>query len=158
MLTEYTRSQVAKQNESRALWVHHDVFDNLLILIENEKLELIEEVELSMIGGSATALASEIGDVMFLYSKLLSICDESEIPEETKEAVRFCCDIADQAGIDINQAVMMKVVRNDIKYLHSFANNGYDYMTCIQFSKLQYKLMGGDYNFSRMYEEIGDIL
>lgn len=151
-LSRHTRSVVIEQNRVRRTWVEHDTPQAIDRMILEERQELDEAVEEAMIGGSAFAVASEVGDVFYLYAKRVS--QNTPIPEEVIEAVRSTAEIADRAGIDIESATMMKILRNDMKYLHSLTSNGYDYEQARQLCKKNWQENGGDSSFSHAYIQI----
>jgi len=149
--------EVLFQNESRHSWRQHDTPENLEEFILQETEELREAVDLAMIGAGAFEVASELGDVFYLFIKRVFSSNEP-VPPAILAAVQYAEEIADLAGIDPNDAVLMKIIRNDMKYLHSFANNGYTYERSRNLSKRQWTAMGGDENFSEMYMEMADDL
>ena len=51
---------------------------------------------------------------------------------------------------------MMKAIRNDMKYLQVYSNNGYGYEKSRDMSKRQWQLMGGDKAFSDMWVYLAD--
>lgn len=149
--------EVLQQNEARFSWRQNDTPQNLEAFILEETEELREAVELAMIGASAFEVASELGDVFYLFVKRI-FASTDPVSQEVLDAMAYASEVAELAGIDINHAVGMKVMRNDMKYLHSFANNGYTYAQSRDLSKKQWKLMGGDSAFSEMYLEMGEDL
>ncbi|MFA5768377.1 MAG: hypothetical protein WC871_02415 [Bacteroidales bacterium] len=152
-LSDHTRQAVLIQTSDRRRWIEHDTIENIDEMIRHEGLEeLPEAVELCLIGESAFALASEIGDVFYLATKRASI--NPEFSPEIIQILEYTQDIADTAGIDIDSAVKAKVFRNDVKYLHHLSNNGYDYHEGRELSRRQYELWGGDVAFSNIYLQL----
>lgn len=157
-LSPHTLESLRVQTESRAHWVEHDTVEAIDAMILHEGItELDEAVELCQIGASAFILASEIGDVFYLLAKRQMLTSD-QLPENVQSVVNHALQVADDAGIDINSAVVCKIVRNDIKYLHNFTNNGYGYDGGVSLSKQQYRMMGGDEVFSEMYLQLADNL
>jgi len=149
--------EIMLQNDSRFAWKQHDDPGNLDAFILQETEELREAVDLALIGAGAFELASELGDVFYLFIKRI-FSSETQPDPRVIEAMLYAIEIADTAGIDINQAVAMKIMRNDMKYLHGFTNNGYTYEKSRDLSKRQWTLMGGDTAFSEMYMELAEDL
>lgn len=149
--------EVLFQNEQRFSWRQNDSPENLERLLLEETAELREAVEFAMIGACAFEVASELGDVFYLFTKRLFSSNEP-VPQAVLDAVAYASEIAELGGFDPNECVHMKIVRNDMKYLHGFANNGYSYEKSRDLSKKQWTLMGGDKKFSEMYLELAEEL
>jgi len=147
--------EILFQNEQRFSWRVNDTHDNLERFILEETAELEKAVELAMLGASAFEVASELGDVFYLFVKILFVSNEP-VSQEVQDAFNYAQEIAELGGFDPNQCALMKIVRNDMKYLHSFANNGYSYEKSRDLSKEQWKMMGGDNRFSEMYLELAE--
>jgi NTP pyrophosphatase (non-canonical NTP hydrolase) len=123
-------SAISHQNEGRTNWKEHDDPVVVAKFIREEAGELVEEIEQEK---PAIAVASEIGDVLYL-------------------TLRLCA----QLGIDPRDALEMKIVRNSIKYPDSVNSSG-DYQEGINHSKALYAQMGGDLAFYDAYNTlVGD--
>ncbi len=155
--TEHINKAIHIQNEHRGTWKEHDTAENLDQAILQETEELREAVEYALIGASAFLVASELGDVFYLYLRRLMI-SEAEIATNILEALRFAEDIAQNAGLSIEDCIRMKILRNDMKYLHGLTHNGWSYAEGKKRSKKQWEHMGGDQQFSKMYEELAEEL
>jgi len=119
--------RIHEQNEQRALWQEHDSPEILGSMIVEEAQELQEAIENV---GEVFEVVSEIGDVLYLVLKL-------------------CYDL----GIRPEDAVQMKILRNDLKYPADLNSHG-DYPTARQQSKDVWEALGGDVAFSHAYLEL----
>lgn len=155
-INPHVAEMVLLQHEHRRNWQENDnvvVVDEMLF---HELQELDEAVTKAYIGDGAFEVASEIGDLGYLYVRRSQF--EKPITEEISIALEYAHYVCTTTGIDMNEAIMMKCIRNDQKYLHTFNNNGYDYDKAIQLSKEHWKRMGGDSAFSEAYMMIGEEL
>ncbi len=119
--------RVHQQTEKKTDWVENNSPEGIAKMIVAEAHELEEAVGMAEIGDSAFEVVSEIGDILYLV-------------------LRFCHSM----GILPEDAVQMKILRNDLKYpddLNSQGNYGEDRMLSVAF----WKAMGGDYQFSQAY-------
>lgn len=132
------------------------IFNSLL----NEGVELAEAVGECEIGQSAFAVVSEVGDVYYLYIKYKEMARIAgqEIPPEAVQVMEYAEDVCNRTGINVDDAIKMKILRNGWKYQDYLMNNGYGYEEAVGISKELWKQMGGDAQFSQMYEEIADLL
>jgi len=149
--------KVINQNNARETWKKNDTAERVEQLIIEESNELREAVDLAMIGASAFIVASELGDVFYLLIKRAFLSDEP-IPTPVQNAVDYAREIAELTEIDLNKAVLMKVLRNDMKYPASLSDGITPYKDSQNISKEQWREMGGDYKFSEMYLEKGSEL
>jgi len=147
---------VLEQTGNRRNWQEYDTPEQLSTFILEETQELGEAITKAEIGDGAFEVASEIGDILYLYIKL----DETKtkIPDEVEACFEYALSIAELTGINPDDALNMKIIRNDMKYLNTLCNNGFGYAEAVSISKQQWKLMGGDSRFSEMYMELGDSL
>lgn len=148
-IPSHTRQIVIEQNQSRKHWREGDtpqIIDNMLL---EEQAEMLEAVELAQIGESASALASELGDMGYLFVKRFQFEEPPSL--EVMGAYYRTLEIADLAGIDLGEAVLMKCLRNDMKYMHMVSNNGYIPAEARRFSKDFWRELGGDSAFSHAY-------
>jgi NTP pyrophosphatase (non-canonical NTP hydrolase) len=146
--------KVINQNNARETWKRNDTPQRVEQLIVEESEELKQAVELAMIGASAFELASELGDVFYLLIKRTFLSDEP-IPLSVQMAINYAKKIAKLTEIDLNKAVLMKVLRNDMKYPASLSDGKIPYKESQDISKEQWRAIGGDYKFSEMYLEHG---
>jgi len=99
--------------------------------IVEEAQELVFEIQEALITSNAFSVAGEIGD---LYILLAQLCED--------------------LGIRPEDAMKMKVMRNQYKYPDYMMNNG-DKAEAITMSKKFYeKVIGGDQAFSHAYLDI----
>ena len=156
-ISPIVEQKVINQNNERTTWKEHDTVERVERLIVEETEELKQAVELAMIGASSFEVASELGDVFYLLIKLTFLSKEP-IPLAVELAVNYAREIAELTEIDLNEAVLMKILRNDMKYPSSVLDGSIPYETGQQKSKEQWKVLGGDYQFSEMYLEKGSEL
>lgn len=155
-LSPYVAEKVLFQNEIRSEWSKNDTAEKLDNFIFEEHRELQDAIQKAYIGDGAFEVASEIGDIFYLYTRRSQLPDP--ISEKVDTTIAYAEYIAELSGIDIGEAVMMKVLRNDMKYGQAISNNGYGYEQSVKLSKEIWKAMGGDAKFSEAYLEIADNL
>jgi hypothetical protein len=151
-ITPKTRQMVINQTESRHTWKEYDTTERIEAMIHAEFQELQEALELASIGGGLFEVASELGDILYLAIKLEH--DRGRFGRRTTSMIAEALTIADMIGLDINQCVETKAIRNGSKYPHHFSDNGYSYYEGIELSKKMWELMGGDFAFSHAYLEL----
>lgn len=120
--------RVHEQSENKKLWKDNDDPHLVAKMIVEEGGELIEAINHDE---EAFAVASEIGDVLYLTLKLCA-----------------------QLGIKPEDAVEMKLLRNDMKYPTDLNSYGDDYRGAREASKKMWQAMGGDIAFSHAYLEL----
>ena len=110
--------QVRKQNEARKLWREHDSLPSLGEAIFEEGLELAEAVGLAEIGGGAFEVASEVGDVLYLYAKYTHYAKIANvaIPDVVAQTVEYAMDVCNRTGINVDDVIKLKLFRNSFKY------------------------------------------
>lgn len=121
---------VSQQNSHRRLWEENDTPEHITAYITQEAEELEEAIQEAMITGDVFSVASEIGDVGYLLIKLCGLI-----------------------GIDLQDAIEMKIARNDYKYPSHLMSNGRAYPEAVKTSKEVWSAMGGDSAFSHVYLE-----
>jgi len=141
------------QHEERKVWQDNDTNEYLDNFILEEYTELKEALNLSFLGESAFALASELGDVFYLYIKRITSSDEP-IPLKVMMAVNDAEEIAEIVGIDHNECARMKLIRNELKYPHLLFDGDIEYEKGRGIAKKQWEMMGGDKTFSYVYEQL----
>jgi len=147
---------VIAQNKNRTSWQEHDTAQNVASFLIDESQELDQAVEEAMIGGSAFCVASEVGDVIYLYTKLVSLCEKE--PTVYRAYYEYALYICELCGIDPNDALKLKLLRNSYKYPDYLHNNGLSWQEATQTSKDVWKQLGGDSVFSQMYEQLSEQL
>lgn len=141
---------VLEQNENRRSWKQHDTFHAIRKMFWEEYAEYREAKELCMLGADPYELASEAGDLGYLYIKLMDVTGGS-VDADIEQLVQQVHDECTELGIDMMQAVWFKVWRNEIKYVQAISNNGFGYEEGVALSKQQYKLIGGDKMYYYVY-------
>ena len=144
-LSPKTKEMIVQQRVGRTTWESHNNEQNLRQMIQGEVDELKEEVQVVMIGGEPSRVILELADVLILQTQLFDVGGTPD--EETQEALDYAYDVMDTLGIDMNAPTVMKVLRNDSKYLHALTNNGIAYTPAQLFCKRFYKEAVGDYQF-----------
>lgn len=122
------RAEIIEQNNNRKRWVENDSPEKLAGMITHESQELEEALQESMITGDVFSVASEIGDVGYLLYKL-----------------------CDAIGINLEEAIEMKIFRNSYKYADYVVGNERDYQSATQTAKEAWKALGGDKVWSHVY-------
>jgi len=114
---ETLRTAIITHQRERKIFEAEYPSQTVAKLIE-EVFELAEAIEEAEIGGSAIAVAQELGDAMIVLLTL-----------------------ADKCGIDILQATYAKQIENEVRTPKTAINNGYPdpYYT----TKETYEMMGG---------------
>jgi len=123
-----TSQYINQQNSLRRLWEENDTPEHISAYITHEAGELEEAIRESLVTGDVFSVASEIGDVGYLLLKL--------------------CDLI---GIDLKDAINMKIARNDYKYPAHIMSNGRNYDEAVGVTKEVWEAMGGDSQFSQIY-------
>lgn len=157
-IPKYFKEQVIFQNESRRTWTEEDSEPVIRGYILDEFAELVEAVELDK---PAIEVASEIGDIYYLVIRYLNFTElhgYEDLPKELQEAVDYARDICVLTGLVPWHCLQQKILRNDMKYLHLFANNGFSYQQARNFSKEFWTAQGGDSEFSQLYLAYGEAL
>lgn len=151
---------VTKQHEHRASWLRTDtaaVIDAMII--QEGEVELEEAIEQCMIGAPPEFLISEIGDTLFLTIRRLTQFPNDPLSDRAEAAISRALGLCDELGINPNHTVLMKLLRNDLKYPHSISNNGFNQQEGIALSKAIYSAMTGgqgDYTFYAVWEAYGE--
>ena len=123
-----TTVYVRNQNENRKLWESDNTPENVAKYLVAEAVELEEAIQEAMVTGDVFTVASEIGDIGGL---LLKLCDLLEM--------------------DLETAIRMKLMRNQMKYGDYTMSNGRNYDEASKVSKDAWKSIGGDSAFSPVY-------
>lgn len=143
-------TQVMEQQEKKPGWAMNETAQVLDEFILEEAEELGEAIQKAMIGDSPFETISELGDIAYLYVKRCQLPDQ--IPDEVNAAWDYCNYVAELTGVDLNDAVYMKLWRNEMKYPEVLCNDTNRVMGTA-WSKLAWEAMGGDKAFSLMYEQ-----
>lgn len=122
------QAEIIEQNEHRKRWTEHDSPETLVNMLAHEVGELQEAIQESMITGDVFSVASEIGDVGYILHRL--------------------CDFL---GIELNQAIELKLFRNSYKYADYVVGNERDYKDSIRTAKDVWDALGGDKVWSHVY-------
>lgn len=151
----HVREIVIQQNEARKEWVKNDTPENLDRMIAEEWQEAEEALDYSYLGASAFLLASELGDVFYLFIKRVEY--DEPITEEVATIIQNASRLAEDAEIDLTTAVLMKCLRNDQKHTHMMANNGYSHEQARSFNRELWSHIG-DAHWSHAYLALSDKL
>lgn len=137
------KEKILAQNKLRPGWVKSG--QELADYFEEEWQEYTEAITSVYIGAGPQMLAQEMADIYILYAQLEEQGEETESQVDRTLEVLF---LADDLGIDMDQAIEQKLRRNSIKYTADYIQEGTD---CIQESKNLYQAMGGDEAFYYAY-------
>lgn len=124
------KESIRKQNGNRELWKGNDTPEAIAYMIDDEASELVEAIQESLLSGDVFSVVSEIGDLLYLLNRL-------------------CIDL----GIDPDDAMKMKLLRNSLKYSDYVMSNG-DFAKATELSKNMWQMLGGDEAFSHAYLEL----
>lgn len=150
-------TSVIGQNEHRKSWKNHDTLHSLRAMFWEEYQEYRHAKELCMLGADPYELASEVGDLGYLYIKLCEVTKDS-VDEDIEFVIQSVAEECDHLGLSFAHAVWFKIFRNDIKYSWMISSNGFDHQTAKKLSKEQYALLGGDKTFYYAYMIMADSL
>lgn len=141
------RQSVIRQAEQRPIWREHDSRESLRSMFFGEVDEFFEEYQIALIGGSATPLALEAGDVWISYHRYEFA--EGEPDEAMSKQFENVAAVCETAGINIVEGALAKLLRNEWKYPSQPHNsNGFDHHEYTLLGKAFYSYMGGDEAFS----------
>lgn len=154
----HIRRGVIAQNEPRQEWKTTETPDEIERRILLETAEMEAAVNECILGADPYALASEIGDVFYLAIKLEEKLGRKKFPHEVEDCLLRALEIAELGGLDVNQCVMYKLVRNDYKYPLVPASEAVQYERPNELSKKMYVSMGGEENFNNAYMLHGEEL
>lgn len=150
---EQSHQLVIEQNKQRKVWATQppEFLENYA---REEFQELVEATWPQERDWDRWELASEIGDVEYLCVRLeQALPDGEQIPADIFFFRRLAWNMASYMGINVADAVHMKVIRNDLKYPVSITNS-HEYDDGRDRSKKLWSLMGGDKAFYKWYAEV----
>ena len=126
-----TAQKIGDQIEARRTWEEAGPIHTSLLIAE-ETAELVDAIEMYdfTCEEGVMGVVSEIGDVLYT---VLTLCH--------------------QLGINPDDAVEMKMVRNAFKYPDAIQNNGFNASEAKEVSKDLYSHLGGDRAFFEWYSE-----
>lgn len=154
LLSAETTAHIVEQNENRRSWVETDNLPGILRMIDEEFEEFLEAEQLCMLGADPFVLANEAGDIGYLITRVYHHSPDTLLPHRTQHAIDYVVEVCERVGIDLEQAVVFKIWRNEIKYPQLISNNGFTPEVSRTLSKAQYALMGGDSMYYSVYEKI----
>ncbi len=140
---------IAEQNKNRKLWDEHDTAEGIAGFIVEEFTEYTQQKDECYVTDDLTALALEIGDVLFL-------CDRyrlkfGDLPHRLKAIERAVLADTEELGLDPDDCKMAKVIRNSMKYPDHVMSNGRVFQEAAQVCKFAWKAMGGDMAWSHVW-------
>ncbi len=146
------KETVLQQNRLRTGWVKTP--EELASYFEEEYQEMLDATAEVLIGADPLTLIQELADVYILYVQLEEMQIETEEQIDKTLSVLFLCD---EMGIDIDEAVALKTLRNTIKYpVDLLRQEDKTKEEMIKECKSLYSAMGGDRAFyeyvTNMYE------
>lgn len=149
------RFQVMRQLDGNKVWKENDTRRSVKERIIDEYFELLEEIELDR--NIAFLVASECGDIFYLALKYFEMCGEDDA--DINFAVQEALDICEITGLNPNHCILMKILRNDFKYVPLIQNNGFSLEEASALSKMLYStIIGGDDIFSQAWLEFAEQL
>lgn len=151
------KTKVLEQNEFRTSWTKDDDLPKLSAMYWAENAEYEEARQLCMLGDDPYSFAGEAGDKCYVYLRICDLTDNkppADIEADIARTYAECIEV----GVDMVQAALFKVWRNDIKYPLMISRNGFTFAESQQLSKEQYNLMGGEAAFLFAYMMLADKL
>lgn len=151
----YTKREVLRQNKERKLWNDHDTPQNILVRFMLEYGELVQAMEDTP--EIAYLIASEIGDLFYLAIKYQSMFEEgTELPPGMTHALEYALELCELTGLRPQDCVMMKVLRNEIKYFAPILNNGFKPNEAVALTKRSFDALIGEERFSHWYLDFAE--
>lgn len=139
-----------RQLDGNKVWRENDTRRNVKERIIDEYFELLEEIELDR--NIAFLIASECGDILYLALKYHEMGGEPD--PDIEFAVQEAFEVCEATGLDPKHCILMKILRNDFKYVPMVQNNGYSMQESVVLSKMLYQtIIGGDDAFSQAWLE-----
>jgi len=151
-ITPYTQKEVLRQNKERKLWQENDTVESIYARFLIEWGELQEAIETTP--DIAYLVASEIGDIFYLAIKYIDMTGSlgSDMEDKLNEALTIC----ELTGLKPQDCVMMKVLRNEIKYFAPILNNGFRPEEAVSLTKRSYNALIGEEKFSQWYLDFAE--
>lgn len=143
---------IHQQNENRLLWKDHDTPEQLRQMIFAEKIEWDVQYRECFVTDDLTALVLEGGDVLYLCARYRN--KYGDLPSDTYAIEQTVIEQLRELGIDPDDAVDAKIIRNAQKYPDHIMSNGRHYEAAIAVCKQMWKAMGGDVAWSTVYLEL----
>jgi len=151
------RKKVVEQNEFRTSWTKDDDLPKLSRMYWGEHAEYEEAKQLCMLGDDPYSFAGEAGDKCYIYLRICEFTNDQP-PADIEADIAVTYAECNELGVDMLQAALFKVWRNDIKYPLMISRNGFTFTESQELSKEQYKLMGGEPAFLFAYMMLADKL
>jgi hypothetical protein len=145
--------QVMRQCNDNKVWRESDTPPRIEQYALGEGQEL--ELEIETHGDIAFLVAGEIGDILYLALKYEAMT--GELSPAIQTLVDRAFEICELTGLDPEHCIIMKLLRNDYKYVPYIQNNGFTYAQAVRLSKEIYKnKLHGDEWFSDLWLEHGE--
>lgn len=151
------KAKVVEQNEFRTSWTKDDDLPKLSKMYWEEHAEYEEAKQLCLLGDDPYTFAGEAGDKCYIYLRICDFTDNQPPAEIEADIARTYAECV-ELGIDVVQATLFKIWRNDIKYPLMISRNGFTFAESQRLSKQQYTLMGGEAAFLMAYMQLADEL
>jgi NTP pyrophosphatase (non-canonical NTP hydrolase) len=152
------RRSVIKQNNERELWSLFDTEENVGDYFFEEAIELNEAIEKEK---PPIEVASEVGDIFYLGIKYGQYTGREyiEFPDKMKAVLEYASYVCHSEGIDPNDCLKMKILRNELKYPAFILNNsGRSYEEAVSLCRRMWESQGGDEAFYKWYVEFAEEL
>ncbi len=140
---------VIEQNANRKLWEGHDSPENVAEMIQAEYTEFSVQIQECYITDDLTALALEIGDVLYLTARYRG--NYGDLPSDLLMLERHVYEVCDQLGLDPDDCLDAKIQRNAYKYPDHIMSNGRPYQEAVIVCKESWSAMGGDVAWSKVW-------
>lgn len=151
-INPHIKEEVIRQNNERKLWRETDTVEAVYAHFLVEWGELVEAIETTP--DIAYLVASEIGDIFYLAIKYehLNGSLNKDIEDKLSEALEICAI----TGLNPSDCVMMKVLRNELKYFAPILNNGFKPQEAISLTKRSFNAIIGEEGFSHWYLDFAE--
>lgn len=148
-------NQIMRQNKQNKVWRENDTPEVVSRHLEEEYRELFYEIDTHP--DIAFLVAGEIGDILYLAIKLEDLA--GGLNRWQWEMVNDALEICELTGLEPVHCVLMKVMRNDLKYVAVIQNNGFNFQEARTLSKTMWKNgFGGDEWFSSLWLDYGEVV
>ncbi len=146
------RHLIEVQNSNRKLWENHDDQESLERMILEEFGEFYAQLQECYLTDDLTALALEIGDVLYLCERYQGLYDN--LPTNLHLLKQQVLEVCSDLELNPNDCIEAKLIRNCQKYPDHIMSNGRPYQEAVRVCKESWKAMGGDVAWSNVWLDL----
>lgn len=140
---------IKEQNENRKLWDNHDSEELLAGFIVEEYTEYTQQLQECYITDDLSALALEIGDVLYLCGRYRA--KYGALPARSLAIEREVLEKCEELDINPDDCKVAKLIRNSTKYPDHVMSNGRTYDEAVAVCKVVWRASGGDSAWSHSW-------